>query len=59
MTTRIWRRLSALAAAAFFAFLAAGCAPNALSQPYAPGTNLTDPTGGIDYHGGRYRMFNG
>jgi hypothetical protein len=59
MSTRIWRRLPALAAAAFFALLAAGCASNTLSHPYAPGTNLTDPTGGIDYHDGRYRMFNG
>ncbi len=58
MTTRLSRLFPALALAAFVAVMTASCAPNALSTP-PPGTDLSNPTGGIDYHGGRYRMLNG
>lgn len=58
MDIGLLRLVPALALAAFLAVAAAGCAPNALSHPPA-GLDLSNPTGGIDYHGGRYRMFNG
>jgi hypothetical protein len=57
MSIKFLRLLPALALAGFVAATTAGCAqmPRANPQAYS-GSTVPDPTGGIDYHSGAYRM---
>jgi hypothetical protein len=60
MTIDLRRLFPALALAAFIAATAAGCAQSPpANAPPGSGTSVPDPTGGIDYHSGPYRMLNG
>jgi hypothetical protein len=57
---RVSRLLPALALALLVAAGVAGCAQSDSANPLASsGSSVPDPTGGIDYHSGFYRMQNG